>query len=484
MKNELTDLEIQRWAEDTTTYPAGSRAWSAQPTARAPASDYLTPDTRLPAQHLNYLYRNVGRNLQGLEDNLAAHDRYLGAVDVSIWEAPSDMYQVAQDLGSWAPVMAPEDVVVSAVAYDKKYQRWFCYVDDGVAGGNPHGLFQTFDNGRTWSEFLLNTANYAPSAKGRGMIVDDAGMLVVWNPQGAFFYSTTRTYSGTAVNAPFYNASRTVSSAWLEWYTPTGGDHPIFLAFASSELSGVNTSHLVSLEWNGSAWTSASLLTDSTDVAYNFIGAKADTTTSPTILFSQTEDRTKTMWRHAHLTGPVEIAQPAWHANVYPKSLTYIATGEFTGFVFLGQSKQATDLNYMQLFTSDDDGDTWTEVWSYLPSSPAETDPEFTEIVAVGGQLIAIAGNDDATGSGSYASICAGSIYFTTSQVTAGEQFTKWTRAACGHLFGLQPADLNQKWNRIRANSRGQLAAVSTRYVQFSLGPVEQDAESHTFAPA
>lgn len=230
------------WASLETNYPADpTKAWGSQPCKVAPAGDLFTPNSKIPAEVLNYILNARDAELA------AANDR-----------------ACAQALSNFSPTVAASAVSGAAsfsdVTWDSRRQRWVANTKTSGFAGVP----VSDDGGKTWVNWgsaiaaagdgaaVINPNNgdvallhdsavagsgfaFYPGATGAGVSVTAPASGADWGskPVGAYFAGSPTTpwhffsYNGGAPN---------ITNFW--WITGTSAATPVL----ASNTAAVPTS--------------------------------------------------------------------------------------------------------------------------------------------------------------------------------------------------------------------------------------------------
>ena len=225
---------VVRWASAEVNYPGSpstAQPWLGGPVTVAPAADFWSPNFKPPGQNFNFLFAK--------EDAQAAY-AYNLAVSVALdnWSAHTNV--TVADPGG----VGGTPLNFATFAYDPQYARWVAAVANIHADGIL-GICQTFDGGRTWSQFtgtlFANKAIAFAILPSVYLVVDDnngAGWLAhaFANPAGTET-RTARINIFTVANALVLGAS--------------------FYVYGVKQTGGTYTGYLESSP-DGIAWTDQS----------------------------------------------------------------------------------------------------------------------------------------------------------------------------------------------------------------------------------
>jgi hypothetical protein len=75
---ETPSYSTPTWASTTVTYPAGPEDWAGSATCVAPAGDVFTPEGRIPADHLNDLFKKALQGSVNAKTSLTALVNFIG----------------------------------------------------------------------------------------------------------------------------------------------------------------------------------------------------------------------------------------------------------------------------------------------------------------------------------------------------------------------------------------------------------------------
>jgi hypothetical protein len=266
---------IPPWAVEA-SYPAGSNPWSGQPTKVQPVGDYFTPNTKPPAQFVNYELNAITSQLNALGAQSASQGNNWGPEF-----ATSGFAATPQEAGGWDPLLNKYILGTVTVAGTPLVQVWTTYGMDQAA---TVAWTQIGTNTLTTNGYLYLAVSADPTTAGNYWFAgtDNSGAtnnnLVVWLYNGTSWASKLTFPAGTGHT--LYGVAMTTLGAY------------VIVACASSNNSLFECSNN-----SGSTWT-ASFTTDALPAGSTWIlkraGAGAST---PHVLAAPVASGFYDVWR-------------------------------------------------------------------------------------------------------------------------------------------------------------------------------------------
>jgi hypothetical protein len=287
------------WATAETDYPAGSNPWNGTPViVGPPAQDYFTPDTKPPAQTFNYLFNKLFA-----QDTAVLVDAWSGILNnwqEVVLSSSSSFNTVASDTFAASP---------QAITWEPLYGSWRIALN--AVGASQTQIWDTIDGGRTFFKIgeLPSAQNIVAAASGAGQSLwvigngtstpatfaglGTTGTVTSFTGPGDYtssaslYFPTTSsfiTYGGAQNSSVWNGVAIAVTSVTAQTGTISapsgqfsgGTDHvgnifatqsPTTMVWVIAGITpGTDTAHLMTVTWNGSAYTA-------TEVTPTFLGS-------------------------------------------------------------------------------------------------------------------------------------------------------------------------------------------------------------------